>query len=806
MKFSISWLKDYLQTDASLDEVVEAMTLAGLEVEDVENPAEKLAAFTTAKVIKAEKHPDADKLRVCTVKTKDGDKQIVCGAPNARKGMTAVYAPLGAYIPGLDFALDPKPRKLRGVESHGMMCSSRELEIGEDHDGIMDLDGDYPVGTPISDVMGLNDPVIDFEVTPNRPDWLGVVGIARDLAAAGLGKLTVKPVSEVKGLFPCPINVRTEDEEACPVFMGRMIRGVKNGPSPEWMQKRLKSIGINPKNMLVDVTNYVSFDRCRPLHAYDASKLTGDVVARLGKDGESFDALDEKTYKVSSDMCVIADDSGVIGLGGVMGGESTASQPDTVDVFLESALFDAMRTARTGRATTITSDARYRNERGIDPTSCREGLELATQLILDQCGGEPSDVVIAGAVPPAQEPMSFKPRDMRRLTGVAMRATRMRSILKTLGFGVEKGGKLSDESWAINVPPFRRDIAQSADIVEELIRIEGFDALPTDSLPRPAALSRPVTTPMQNRVRIARRVMAARGFLEAVTWSFMDKDKATAFIGGANNLQTALMVDNPIASELNYMRPSALANLAIAAQRNIDHGAEEIRLFETGPVYLGDGPKDQRMAVTGLVKPKPARHWDGAAPAYDAFAAKAELFALLAALDQPGERFQIGDAPNSAWHPGRAGVLKLGPKNLVATFGELHPGLLKSLDVDGPMIGFELILDALPMPKQKGGKTKSRLDKPELTPVRRDFAFLVDATTPAADLVKSASGADKKLIESARIFDVYSGQGVPDGKVSIALEVTLQPREKTLTDDEIDAVAANVVKAVSKATGGELRG
>lgn len=806
MKFSISWLKDYLQTDATLDEIIEAMTLAGLEVEEVENPAEKLAAFTTAKVIKAEQHPDADKLRVCTVETKDGTKQIVCGAPNARTGMTAVYAPLGAYIPGLDFALDEKPRKLRGVESQGMMCSSRELEIGEDHDGIMDLEGEIPVGTPIAEIMGLNDSTIDFEVTPNRPDWLGVVGIARDLAATGLGKLKIPAVKPVKGAFPCPIDVRTEDKEACPVFMGRLIRGVKNGPSPEWMQKRLKAIGINPKNMLVDVTNYISYDRCRPLHVYDANKLSGAVVARLGKSGESFDALDDKTYDVSSDMCVITDDSGVIGLGGVMGGSSTSSQLDTVDVFIESALFDPMRTARTGRATGISSDARYRYERGIDPVSCREGLELATQLILEACGGEPSEIVIAGADPAPQEPVAFKPRDMLRLTGVDMTAARMKKILATLGFGVEKSASLKDDVWNITVPSFRRDIAQSADIVEELIRIEGFNALPTDSLPRAAAVATQVTTPMQNRVRTARRVMAARGFLEAVTWSFMDKDKAATFAGGANALQNGLVVDNPIASELNYMRPTALANLAIAAQRNIDHGAEEVRLFEAGPVYLGDGPNDQRTAITALVKPRPPRHWAGASPAYDAFAAKADLFAVLGALDQPGERFQIGEAANAAWHPGRAGVLKLGPKNVVASFGELHPALLKELDVDGPMIGFELILDALPLPKSKGGKTKTRLDKPELTPVRRDFAFLVDAATPSADLVRAAAGADKKLISSARVFDVYAGQGVPEGKVSIAIEIVLLPREKTLTDDEIDAVAANVVEAVAKSTGGELRG
>ena len=699
MKFTLSWLKDYLDTDADIDAVENAMILAGLEVEDIDNPADKLKDFSIAKVIKAEQHPDADKLRVCTVETRDGEKQIVCGAPNARTGMTAVYAPLGAYIPGLDFALDKKPRKLRGVESHGMMCSTKELELGEDHDGIMDLDEALTLGMPVAEALGLNDPTIDFEVTPNRPDWLGVVGIARDLAATGLGQFKAKDIKPVKVHFPCPIDVRTEDEEACPVFVGRLIKGVKNGPSPDWMQKRLKAVGINPKNMLVDVTNYVSFDQARPLHAYDAAKLKGAVVARLGKAGEKLNALDEKTYDITEDMCVIADDSGAIGLGGVMGGISTGSSEDTVDVFLESALFDPIRTARTGRKTGIVSDARYRFERGVDPQSCVDGIELATQLILDACGGDASDLVIAGAAPAEQDAVEFKPRDMKRLTGVDMTAKRMKDILKSLGFKVGSKAKLDDAVWKLTPPSYRRDIRQSADIVEELIRIEGFEALPTESLPRESGPAKLVTTPLQNRVRSSRRVMASRGFLEAVTWSFMDRAVAGEFVGGHNATLNALVVDNPIANDLNYMRPSALANLAQAVQRNADHGAEEVRLFEAGPIYLADGPKDQRTAVTGLVRPRPARQWNGAHPDYDAFAAKADLFALLEAMGQPGERFQIASANGSHWHPGRSAALKLGPKVTVAEFGELHPALLKKLDIDGPLIGFELILDAIPATK-----------------------------------------------------------------------------------------------------------
>ncbi len=802
MKFSVSWLKDYLDTDADLNGIVEAMILAGLEVEEVENPAEKLAAFTTAKVSKAEQHPDADKLRVCTVETKDGTKQIVCGAPNARTGITAVYAPLGAYIPGLDFALDKKPRKLRGVESSGMMCSATELEIGTESDGIMEIEGDFPVGTPIAEVLGLNDAVIDFEVTPNRPDWLGVTGIARDLAAAGLGKVKIPEVPEVKGSFPCPIKVTSEDTQACPVFMGRLIKGVKNGPSPDWMQTRLKAIGINPKNMLVDVTNYVSFDRCRPLHAYDADKLSGNIVARLAKSGEKLEALDENTYELTSDMCVIADDNGPVGIGGVMGGARTASSPDTVNIFLEAAIFDPLRTARTGRTTGIVSDARYRNERGIDPNSCREGLDLATQLILEACGGEASDIAIGGEEPAAQAPVDFKPRDMKRLTGVDMTAQRMKDILATLGFGVDAKAKLDDAVWKITVPGFRRDVFQSADIVEELIRIEGFDALPTDSLPREAGAAKQVVTPLQNRVRSSRRVLAARGFLEGVSWSFMDREVAKSFGGGDND---ALVVDNPIANDLNYMRPSALANLAQAIQRNVDHGAEEVRLFEVGPVYLGDGPKDQRTAVTALVKPRPARHWSGANEPYDVFAAKADLFAVLTSLDQPGDRFQTGEPVGDHWHPGRSASLRLGPKNIIGTFGQLHPAILKKLDIDGPMVGFEIYLDALPVVKSKGGKTKQRLEKADFTPIRRDFAFLADVTTPAGDIARVAGAADKKLITACRVFDVYEGTGMPEGKKSVAIEITLQPRETQLKDADIESVSKAIVAAVAKATKAELR-
>ncbi len=839
MKFTLSWLKDYLATDISVPALVEAMTMAGLEVEEVHDPREALKQFTVCRIVSAAQHPNADKLQVCQVETVDGMKEIVCGGLNARPGLVTAYAPIGAFIPGSGITLVPKP--VRGVVSNGMLCSGGEMLTEEDpfrlriarfddwqpraqalglsdeqaiaDGGIIELPDDAKVGAPVSDVLG-GDVTVDFEVTPNRPDWLGVVGIARDLGAKGVGAFNLKPVEPVKGSYPCPVAVRIDAPEACAVFHGRLIRGVKNGPSPQWLQQRLKAIGINPKNMLVDVTNYISFDRARPLHVYDAKKLKGAVVARLGAANDSFEALDGKAYSNLTDMCVIADDSGAIGLGGVMGGASTGCSIDTTDVFLEAAWFDPDRTARTGRATGIISDARFRFERGVDPQSQADGIELATQLILDACGGEASDVVIAGEDPKAPPSVNFRVGDMKRLTGVEMKPEKMEEILRALGFDpfiplrsqAARDASKTEAVWPVEVPSWRPDVEGSADIVEELIRIVGFDALPAAPLPSAETGARVVVTPMQNRVRTARRVLAARGFLETVTWSFMARDKAALALGGGDQLADALTVDNPIASDLDYMRPTMLANLAEAAQRNADHGAEDVRFFEAGPLYSGDGPGDQRMAVAAIVRADKARHWQGAPAAYDAFAAKADLFAVLGALDQPGERFQVGPADGPCWHPGRAGTLKLGPKTIVARFGELHPGFLKSLRLEGRMVGFELVLDALPAVKAKAGKTKPLLDKADQTPVRRDFAFVVDEKVAAGDIVRLALKADPKLIAAARVFDVYRGTGVGEGKKSVAVEITLQPRGAALTDEQIEAVAKAVIAAVAKGTGATLRG
>ncbi len=797
MKFTVSWLYDHLATKASLDELLDAMTNAGLEVESVDDPAEALSQFTVAHVKSVTPHPDADKLNVCTVDTVDGEKQIVCGAPNVHDDMWVAFAPLGSYIPGHDMTLDKKPRKIRGIESHGMLCSAKELELGQDHDGIMDLKGDFKVGQPLSTALGAMDPVIDFEVTPNRPDWLGVLGIARDLAATGLGKFNPMPVKPVAGTFPCPVEFDTENREACPVFVGRVIRGVKNGPSPQWMQDRLKAVGINPKNMLVDVTNYISLDRCRPLHAYDLNKLQGKVVARLGTADDKFLALDDKEYSATEDMCVIADESGMIGLAGVMGGASTAVSEDTTDIFLESAYFDPDRTARTGRATGIISDARYRFERGVDPQSCIEGIELASRLIMEACGGEASEYQIAGAAPNPPAPVQFNVRDLKRLTGVELKSSELRRIAKELGFDAEDTG----EAWYMSTPSWRHDIKQSADIVEEIIRIKGYDSLPTTSLPPLEGGLTQVLTENQRRVRAGRRVLASRGFLETVTWSFVSHAEAKMFGGG----EPALQVANPVASDLGWMRPSILPNLIKAAQRNADFSQRDIRLFEAGPIYQGDGPKDQRRMISGIVRPENIRHWSGKREAYSLYDAKADVFALLEALGQDPEKLMVMEPTRDHWHPGRSATLRLGPKNTIARFGEIHPGVLKKMGIDGRLIGFEVNVDTLPLPRSTGVKTKPVLEKLDLTPVRRDFAFTVAEDMPGAELVKAVRGADKTMITSVDLFDVYAGAGVEEGKKSLAVEVTIQPKDATLTDEQIDQIADKIIKSAKK-IGGDLRG
>ena len=799
MKFTLSWLKNHLDTTADAAAVADAMTMAGLEVEHVTDPTVALAPFSVARIVEAVQHPNADRLRVCQVETVDGIKEIVCGAPNARAGLVTIYAPIGAYVPGLGVTLIEKP--VRGVVSNGMLCSASELELPGDSDGILDLPDTIPVGTPAAQVFGA-DPVIDFEVTPNRPDWLGVTGIARDLAAAGLGTFKDYEIASVHGAFDCPIQVRIDAPDLCPIFAGRLIRGVSNGPSPAWLQTRLASIGLRSINRLVDVTNLIAYDRARPLHVYDANTLVGsEIVVRGGQasaetgEPEHLIALDGKTYAVGPEMAVIADAGGErpIGLGGVMGGESTGCSDATTDVFLESAWFDPIATAQTGRTLTISSDAQYRFARGVDTASVVPGLELATRLILDLCGGQPSETVVAGQAPALPAAVAFDPAQVARLTGLELTEDRLAAILTALGFAIERGSP-----WTVTPPSWRRDVEGTADLVEEVARIEGFDALPTTPLPDLGAPSRGVLNPRQSRVRTARRALAAMGYAEAVTWSFTRQSIAALFGGGDQRL----VLQNPIASDLDCMRPSVLPNLIQAAARNAARGHPDVALFEIGPIYLGDGPNDQRTVIAGLIAPHAARHWSGGTE--DALSAlKSDLMALLAEIGAPVASLQLTQGANRDWwHPGRSARLQLGPKTIVAEFGALHPRVLKALDADGPqdvgMLAFEIVLDAVPEPRGQKTKTRGPAVLPNLMPLTRDFAFVVAEDRAAGDLVRAVAGADKALITEVRVFDVYRGQGVPEGSKSIALEVVIQPRETTLTEAEIEALSSRIVAAAAK--------
>lgn len=794
MKFTLSWLKEHLATDASIDAIVETMTMTGLEVESVENAGEKLKAFTVARIISAAKHPNADKLQVCQVETALGNLEIVCGAPNARAGLVTAFAPIGTTIPGSGITLEARP--VRGVVSNGMLCSGAELELDTDADGILELDPELKVGTPLAEALHLNDPVIDIEVTPNRPDWLGVYGIARDLAAAGVGKLITKPIMPIPGRGAAPL-VETENTEACPMFAARFIRGVKNGPSPAWLQQRLRAVGLRPRNALVDITNLVALDRARPLHVYDASKVKGAIRARMGREGESFKALDGVVYTVTPAMCVIADDEKVLGLGGVIGGEESGSSEATTDVLLESAYFDPGLIHATGRATGITSDAQYRFARGVDTGFVLPGLELATRLIQDLCGGEAGEVFVAGQEPGPPPPITFDPDRVRQLAGIDVKPTRVRAVLKDLGFETSAEGQ-SSKRIIVQPPTWRRDVEGPADLVEEVARIEGFDKMPTNEPPRAPGFRSPPASAGESRTRLGRRAMAALGYLEAVTWSFCARAQAQAFGGGGEEM----LVANPIASDLDCMRPSALPLLLVAAQRNADRGFDDARLFEAGPAYANTTPEGQQRTIAAVWRARPPRHWR-AAPQPDIFDVKRDVLTLLEALGAPVGSLQTASEAPSHWRPGRTGALKLGPK-VIAYFGEIHPRALKALDVEAPMLAFEVFLDALPAPRAKG-RAKPPLEKLDLQPLTRDFAFVVDDATPAADVVRAALGADKQLITDVALFDVYRGERMAAGKKSLAIEVTLQPREKTLTDSEIEAAAAKIISAVAKATGGTLR-
>ena len=807
MKFTLSWLKDHLDTDVPVEQLADKLSSMGLEVESVDDPGKKLAPFTIARVLDARQHPNADRLRVCQVDTGKGVVEVVCGAPNARSGMIGVFAPIGTYIPGTGITLEAKP--VRGVVSAGMLVSERELELSDDHQGIIELEarlGDK-LGQRYADVLGLSDPVLDMKLTPNRPDCTGVRGIARDLAAAGLGKLKPeRKLTGVEGDYDCPIDIRLEfpkeAADACPCFAGRYIKGVRNGPGPAWMQQRLKAVGLRPINALVDVTNYMSLDRGRPLHVYDADKLEGAIRARLGRRGESFLALDGKTYQVDDTMCVIADERTVLGFGGIMGGEDTGTTADTRNVLIECAYFDPLRTAATGRKAGIVSDARYRFERGVDPGYILPGLDLGTALMLEVAGGKPSKAKVAGAPPVTRTVVSFSFSHVEKLAGIKLPEKQMRGTLEALGFAIEgKSGSVK-----VKVPSWRPDVHGAADLVEEVVRIAGLDKVPAAPMPRTSGVARPVLTETQKRVRHARRLLAGRGLVEAITWSFIPRPQAEAFGGG----QPGLELENPISSEMTTMRPSLLPGLLSAVQRNRNRGAGDVGLFEVGQAYRGDAPKDQLIAASGVRAGASAlggtgRHWSGAAPDAGLFEAKADVVALLAALGFDATKAQVVREAPAWFHPGRSAALRLGPKVTLAHFGEVHPATLAAMDVAGPVAAFEVFVEAIPVQKRKT-LAKPALEAADLLPVRRDFAFVLDAAVPAADVVRAAMGADKKLIAGVNVFDLFEGQALGSGKKSLALEVTLQPREKTLTDPEIEAVAQRIVAEVKKATGGQIRG
>lgn len=806
MKFTLSWLKDHLDTEASLDAIAETLTRIGLEVEGIEDKAAALRPYVIAKVISAEQHPNADRLRVCSVDAGDGQPlQVVCGAPNARTGMLSVFAPPGTYVPGKNITLSVGT--IRGVESRGMLCSGAELGLSEDHDGILDLPADAPVGTPYALWAGLDDPVIEINLTPNRSDCASIHGIARDLAATGIGTLKREPLPPVRGEGPGPAPVTlsfdAHDKDLCPLFALRLVRGVTNGPSPDWMQKRLRAIGLRPINALVDITNYMTFDRGRPLHVFDANKVVGGLTVRRAEDGESLVALDGKTYRLDSDTVVIADGNGVESIAGIIGGQASGCDETTTDVLIESALWDPRNIARTGRRLGVVTDARYRFERGVDPAFALPGLDLATRLVVDLCGGTPSEATIAGEVPELSHIIDFPWTEVRRLAGIELSRVEMKVTLESLGFHISGSG----DRVKVLPPSWRPDVEGKADLVEEIVRIAGLDRIEPKPLARAeAAPVEPMLTVLQRRGRLARRALASRGLLEAVTYSFIAKEDAVLFGGGKADLALA----NPIAADLSDMRPSLVPGLLRAAQRNADRGFPDTALFEVGQCFASDEPEGQSLRAAGLRRGTArhagaGRHWSGTAEAVDAFEAKADALALLAALGVPTGGLQIVAGGPDWLHPGRSGTLQFGPKNVVGSFGELHPRLLKAMDLKGTLVAFEITLDALPLPRHKPTKAKPALALSDLQAISRDFAFVVPRDVAAADILKAAQGAERKLITGVEVFDLYEGAGIPDGAKSVAVAVRLQPAERTLTDAEIEAVSAKIVAEVSKKTGATLR-
>jgi phenylalanyl-tRNA synthetase beta chain len=795
MKTTLAWLKTHLDTDAPPAAIVERLIMIGHDVEAVENRAAGLEPFTIAAVVSAERHPNAERLKVCVIDTGKERVQVVCGAANARAGMKGVFAPAGTIIPRTGAVL--QETVIRGVASRGMLCSADELGLGADRDGIIEVPHDAPIGARYADLLGLGDAVIDLKVTPNRADCLGVRGIARDLAASGLGRLKPLDTMPIPGCFHSPIGIHIEDRSACQLFLGRHIRGLRNGSSPDWLRRRLEAIGLRPISALVDLTNFLTFDLDRPLHVFDLGRLDGDLTVRLARPGETLLALNGQEYALDAEMTVIADRAGVRSLGGVIGGEAAGCTEGTTEVLIEAALFDPIRTAATGRKLGIASDARYRFERGLDPAFVGDGLEVATRLMLELCGGEASEIVTAGAVPEWRRHYVLRAGRPASLGGLAMPPEQSAAILTALGCTVEPaaGGDLS-----VAPPSWRGDIEGEADLVEEVLRINGYDRIPAVPLPRDAPLPRPALVPARRRSELVRRALAARGLTEAVTFSFISAREAELF-GGA---KPELRVVNPISADLDAMRPSLLPGLVAAARRNLDRGFADAALFELGPAYHDDTPAGQGLVAAGLRAGRTGpKHWREPAQAVDLYQVKADALAALAAMGAPAENVQTNADPPAWYHPGRAGTLRLGPKVLGA-FGELHPAVIAALDAKPPLAAFEVLLDAVPEPRAGGAKPLLQLSV--FQPIERDFAFVVDRDLPAETLLRAARGVDRRLVAEIRLFDVYEGAGLPSGKKSLAITVVLQPRERTLTDPEIESFSKRLVALVEKATGGTLRG
>jgi phenylalanyl-tRNA synthetase beta chain len=800
MKFSLSWLKEYLKTDKSLDEILHWLTMVGLEVEGVEDRAKLLKEFVVGHVLEAKQHPDADRLQVLQVDNGAETLEVVCGAPNARAGMKGIFAGNGSYIPGLDVTL--KTTKIRGITSNGMMLSEREIGLSDEHDGIIEVAAHLDIGSSAAEALGLMDPVIDIAITPNRGDCLGVYGIARDLAATDVGTLKPLSIPNIKGAFKSPINVNLnfddDHTDACPIFSGRYIKGVKNGESPQWLKDKLLAIGLRPISALVDITNYMTIAHCRPLHVFDADRINGNINIRMAKENEKMLALDGKEYEMDAEMTVIADDQGAEGLAGVIGGERTSVSGNTVNVLLETAYFSPVRTAMTGRKLNLQSDARFRFERGVDPAFLRDATEIATQMILDLCGGEPSEMIITGSEPDWKRNYFLRNTRVKDLGGVDISAERTQEILEALGFKVTavEGG------WEVIVPSWRYDVVGEADLVEEVLRINGFNAIPIVPMEPLTALPHGAINLTQDRRSRARRTLATRGITEVVTFSFLHADQANLFGGSPKSIELV----NPISNDFSVMRPSILPNLISAISRNADRGYKDSALFEIGPQFSGENPDDEIIVATGIRGGKETpRNWSCASREVDVFDVKADILAVLQQVGGPAASAQITQGAPAWYHPGKSGTLQLGPKLILAHFGELHPTILKAMDVEGPLVGFEIFLDNAPLPKTTD-KSRPALNLSPFQSVERDFSFIVESNITAENIVRAALMADRDLITDVVVFDVFNGGSLGAEELSIGITVKLEPTKATLTDSEIEAVSEKIIANIEKQTGGSLRG